>query len=44
LVFLWTVDAVETDAFGVLVAQDFDGVAVKDRDGGAGEFSERGLG
>jgi hypothetical protein len=44
LVFLWTVDAIETVAFGVLVAQDFDGVAVKDRDERAGEFSERGIG
>jgi hypothetical protein len=37
LAFLWAVDAVEPDAFGVGVVQDFDGVAVKDGDDGAGE-------
>jgi hypothetical protein len=31
-------DAVETDACGVSVVQDFDGVAVEDGDNGAEEF------
>jgi hypothetical protein len=34
---LRAVDAVETDAFSVVVVQDFNGVAVKDGDHGAGE-------
>jgi hypothetical protein len=37
LAFLWTVNAVETDAFRVLVVQDFESVAVEDGDDGAGE-------
>jgi hypothetical protein len=37
LALLWVVDAAETDTFGVLVVQNFDGVAVEDRDDGAGE-------
>lgn len=32
LILLRTVDAAEPDAFGVLVVQDFDGVAVEDGD------------
>ena len=45
LSFLWTVDGVEPDAFGVAVVQDFDGVAVEDGDDGPGKvFCERGLG
>ena len=39
LALLRTVDAVETDALRVLVVQDFDGVAVKYGDDGAGEVS-----
>jgi hypothetical protein len=38
LAFLWAVDAGKTDAFRVLVVQDFDGVAVEDGDDGAGEI------
>ena len=38
LAFLYAVDAVETDPFGVDVVQDFDGVAVEDGDDGAGEI------
>ena len=37
LAFLGAVDAVETDAFRVAIVQDFDGIAVEDRDDGAGE-------
>ena len=36
LAFLYAVDAVETDPFGVDVVQDFDGVAIEDGDDGAG--------
>jgi hypothetical protein len=32
LVFVWRVDAVETDTFSLLVVQDFDGTAVEDGD------------
>jgi hypothetical protein len=32
------VDAAETDTRGVSVVQDFDGVAVEDRNNGAEEF------
>jgi len=39
LAFLWAVDAVETDAFGVVVVQDFEGVAVEDGYNGACEVS-----
>jgi hypothetical protein len=35
LAFLRAVDAVEPDAFGVVVVQDFNGVAVEDGDNGA---------
>ena len=37
LAFLRAVDATETDAFRALVVQDFESVAVKDSDDGAGE-------
>jgi hypothetical protein len=37
LAFFWAVDAIKADAFGVMVVQDFDGVAVEDGDDGAGE-------
>ena len=30
MAFLWAVDAAQTDAFRVMVVQDFKGVAVKD--------------
>jgi hypothetical protein len=36
LAFLRAVDAAESDAFRVVVVQDFDGVAVEDGDDGAG--------
>jgi hypothetical protein len=36
LAFLRTIDTTETDAFRVLVVQDFDGVTVEDGDNGAG--------
>src|SRR5438093_71073 len=39
LAFLRAVDAAEADTFGVLVVQDFDGIAVEDGDDGAGEIS-----
>lgn len=39
LFLLRTVDAAEADTFGVLVVQDFEGVAVDDGDDGAGELS-----
>ena|SRR5438132_960086 len=39
LTLLLAVDPVETDTLGVCVVQDFDGVAVEDRDDGAGEVS-----
>ena len=34
---LRTVDPVEADTFSMMIAQDFDGVAVEDRDDEAGE-------
>jgi hypothetical protein len=34
----WAVDPVEADAFGFVVVQDLDGVAVKDGDDGADEI------
>ena len=37
LAFFGAVDAVETDAFGVVVVQDFEGVAV-DRNDRRGDF------
>ena len=37
LAFLRAIDAAEADAFGFVFVQDFDGVAVEDRDDGAGE-------
>jgi hypothetical protein len=36
LTFLWTVDATQTDAFGVLLVQDVKSIAVKDGDDEAG--------
>jgi hypothetical protein len=41
--FLGTIDTVEGDAFGVVVVQDFDGVAVEDGDDLAGEVSKDGI-
>ena len=38
LAFLRAVDAAETDAWGVVVVKDFDGIAVQDGDDGAGEI------
>ena len=43
LTFLGAVDAIEADAYRVLVVQDFDRVAVEDDDNGAGKFSKRGI-
>ena len=37
LALLGAVDAAQTDAFGVVIVQDFEGVAVEDGDDGAGE-------
>jgi len=37
LALLWAVDAAEADTFGTLIVQDFEGVAVEDRDDAAGE-------
>jgi len=37
LALFWTVDAVEADTFRVVIVQDFERVAVKDGDDGAGE-------
>jgi hypothetical protein len=37
LAFLRTVDAGETDTFSFSIVQDFEGVAVEDRDDAAGE-------
>ncbi|MGH7181827.1 MAG: hypothetical protein ACREJN_07615 [Nitrospiraceae bacterium] len=37
LALLRAVDTAQTDAFSVLIEQDFDGVAVEDRDDGAAE-------
>jgi len=37
LAFLWAVNAVESDAFGALVVQNFDSVAIEHRDDGAAE-------
>jgi hypothetical protein len=39
LALLQTIDLAEADTFSVVVVQDFDGVAVEDRDDGAGETS-----
>jgi hypothetical protein len=39
LAFLRPVDAVESDVFGVLVVQDFEGVAIEDGDDGASQLS-----
>jgi len=39
LAFLWAVKAVESDAFGALVVQNFDSVAIEHRDDGAAEVS-----
>ena len=43
LAFLRAVDAAEADAFGFVVVQDFNGVAVEDRDDGAGKVGESGI-
>jgi hypothetical protein len=32
LTLLWTVDATQTDTFGVSVVEDFDSIAIKDGD------------
>jgi hypothetical protein len=37
LTFLWTVDATQTDTFGVSVVEDFDSIAIKDGDDEARE-------
>jgi hypothetical protein len=37
LAILRAIDAAEADAFRMIVMQDFDGVAVEDRDDGAGK-------
>lgn len=37
LAFLRAVDAAEADAFSMVTVQDFDGVAVEDRDDAAGK-------
>jgi hypothetical protein len=37
LAFLWAINATQADAFGAVVVQDFNGVAVEDGDDGAGE-------
>ena len=45
LAFLLTVDALESDTFGVFVVQDSDGVAFEDGDDGAGKiFRDSGTG
>jgi len=36
LTFLWTIDATQTDTFGVPVVEDFNDIAVKDGDDEAG--------
>ena len=42
LALLWAVNAVQSNAFGPVVVQDFDGVAIEDRDDSATSFiSER---
>ena len=40
LAFLWTVDPAEAETFSMVAVQDFEDVAVKDGDDGAGEVSE----
>ena len=37
LALLWTVDATQTDTFGVSVVEDFDSIAIKDGDDKARE-------
>jgi hypothetical protein len=44
LAFLRAVDPAEADPFGVLVVQNFEGIAVEDGDDGAGEVGKRGIG
>lgn len=45
LAFLLTVDALESETFGVFVVQDFEGVAFEDGDDGAEEiFQDSGTG
>lgn len=39
LALLWTVDATETNAFGLVIMQDFDRIAIVHADNGAGEFA-----
>jgi hypothetical protein len=39
--FLKAIDSAETDAFRVLVVQDFEGVAVEDGDDEAGEICRK---
>jgi len=36
LAFLWAINTTQADAFGVVVVQDFDGIAVEDGDDRAG--------
>jgi hypothetical protein len=38
LAFLWAIDAAEANTLGVLLVQDFEGVAVEDGGDGAGEL------
>ena len=38
MAFLRAVDAVEANACGMVVVKDFDGIAVENRDDGAGEI------
>jgi len=42
LALLRAVDTVQADAFGAIIVQDFDGVAVEDGDDGAGKIGEGG--
>jgi len=44
LAFLRAIDATAANAFGVVVVQNFEGVAVEDGDDGTGEVGERGIG
>ncbi len=39
LTFLWAINATQADAFGAVVVQDFESVAVEDGDDEAGEVS-----
>jgi hypothetical protein len=42
LTFLWAIAAAQADAFRVSVVEDFEGVAVEDRDDGAAEVGDEG--